>query len=109
MVSVNKIQNGIARYIDMEILPKVDGWQKWALGVGATLKIAEAPALLEKVKVMLPTAFDESGNVDIDMIYKEFAKQADKGSVSINIPLLNDRLTLNRSDVDKIYRYIQES
>lgn len=108
MVNATKIQNGIARYIDVEILPKIEGWQRWALGVGATLKIAEVPELLERVKIMLPTAFDEQGNVNIDVLYKEFAKQADKGSISINIPLLNDSLTLNRSDVDKIYRYIQE-
>ncbi|MBR4972774.1 MAG: hypothetical protein IKY59_07375 [Oscillospiraceae bacterium] len=105
---LNKIQNGIARYIDMEILPQVDGWQKWALGVAITLKLSEFPALIENLKKTLPSAFDEHGNPNIEMLYREFAKQADKGSITINVPLLNDSLTLNRSDVDKIYRYITE-
>lgn len=106
---ITKIQNGIARYIDTEILPHIDGWQRWALGVAATVKLAEIPAMLDSLKPILPAAFREDGNIDIDMLYREFARQADKGSITMNIPMLNNQLTLNRADVDTIYRYIKEA
>ena len=108
MVNTIKVQNGIIRYIDTEIISKVDGWQKWALGAFASLKLQQMPLLIENIKKMFPDVIDKDNLIDIDMLHQEFAKQADKSAVTFEVPLIG-ALTLTRADVDKIYRCILDA
>lgn len=45
MVSIEQVQNGIANYIDAEIVAKMTGWQKWAVGTAAGVVLQRAPKL----------------------------------------------------------------
>jgi hypothetical protein len=50
---------------------------------------------------------DENDMIDIDTLYREFLKQAQKGPATFDVPMVG-ALTLNTADVEKIYRYIIE-
>ena len=50
---------------------------------------------------------DENDMIDIDTIYGEIRKQAEKGSATIDIPMVGS-ITLTKDDVDKLYRLIKE-
>lgn len=49
----------------------------------------------------------EDGKIDIDKIYREFARQAEKGAVTISMPVVGE-FTVNKADVDLLYRLILE-
>ena len=111
MYPYNKVIDGISKYIDTEVITKVVGWQKWTLGTISGLMLSKGTNLFNELKenkiVKDLGIIDENDNIDIDNIYKELKKQADKGAITFNIPMAGS-LTLNGEDVDKLYSYIKE-
>lgn len=69
---------------------------------------ASLSALREHPAVKALGVFDEAGNVDIDKIYTCLKTEAAKGPVTTNIPLIGN-VTLNETDVDKLYTLIKQS
>lgn len=110
MATLAQVKAGAAAYIEQEIISKIDGWQKWIAGavVARTLDRADTivDALRQNPAVQMLGIFDDSGDIDIDALYTEFKKQAQRGPVSFDVPMIG-RLTLNESDVDKIYQSIK--
>lgn len=111
MVHISSIQNGVTRYIDAELLPKLSGWKKWTFATMAGLWLTNLPNTFMKVKensfVKTLGIIDSADQIDIEKIYSELNKQAQKGPIVVEIPLI-DKLTLNASDIDTIYRFILE-
>ena len=111
MVTYNQVVNGMSRYIDQEIVNKMQGWQKWALGAGAGIMMTRGANTFNALKnhpiVKMLEVIDENGMIDIDTIYSELRKQAEKGSATIDIPMVGT-ITLTKDDVDKLYRLIKE-
>lgn len=112
MANAVQITNGIVKYIDAEILAKIEGWQKWVVGVGASLAVGRAADIYNTVAshpvVKMLGVVDEQGGMDIEVLHKEFAKQAQKGPITFSVPMIGP-MTLNSSDVEKLYHYIKES
>lgn len=111
MVSLANFQNGIVKYIDRELLPKLSGWQKWAFGALSGMWVSNITNTFNKLKqnalVSSLGVIDDHDMIDIDKLYGEFHKQAEKGAVTIQIPGIGP-LTLDQSDVEKLYQYILE-
>ena len=109
MATVTQIQNGLAKYIDEEVVAAMPGWQKWVFGAGASIALNNLPATIERVKntevVKMLGVIDAQGNIDMAKIYQGVKKQSAKGPVTFEIPAMG-KMTLNDADVDKIYRYI---
>ena len=109
MVSMAQVQNGVAKYIDAEIVGKLTDWRKWVIGAGAALMIQDLPATLSRYKeneiVKMLGVIDSDNNVDIDKLYKQFQAQAQKGAITFTAPVLG-AVTLNASDVDKLYHFV---
>ena len=40
MVTYNQVVNGMTKYIDQEIINKIQGWQGWALGALSGIAIS---------------------------------------------------------------------
>lgn len=109
MVSISKIKAGAARYVDDEITSKLSGWQRWVVGAGAAMALENLDGLIDPIKTH-PAAkalhvMDDSGNVDVEKLYPYLKEQAKKGPVTFAVPIIG-ALTLNESDVDKLYTYI---
>lgn len=111
MVTLNQVQNGVVKYIDNELIPNINGWQKWVFGALASTAMLKTTnifnALKENPLVKMLEIIDENDNIDIDTIYREFMKQAQKGAVTFDVPMIG-AMTLNHTDVEKLYRYIKE-
>lgn len=111
MVRIQSIQNGILKFIDNELLPKMQGWKKWTFGAIASLWLSNLPNVFQKLKgnafVGTLGLIDASDMINIEKLYAEFYKQAERGSVTFDIPVIG-QLTLDKSDVEKLYAYIKE-
>lgn len=111
-VGADKIQAGLGRYIDTEIVGKTDGISKWILGVGGGILSLKAGNLIENLgkneAVKSLGIFDEENKIDLEMIYSLFKNEAKKSLAKINLPGLGS-ITLTETDVDDIYKYIREA
>lgn len=109
MVSIDRLQNGVARYLEAELVSKMDGLNKWVFSAVATAYIADAPKLMERVKSSAFLAplelIDAAGNVDIDKVYANLKPAAEKCPAPINVPGIGT-ITLTAADVDALYNYI---
>ena len=109
MVTMTQIQNGLAKYIDSEIVASMPGWQKWVFGAGAAIALENLPATIGRYKdhelVKMLGVMDKDGNIDLQKVYHGVKRQSAKGPVSFNIPGMG-KLTLHDADVDKIYNMI---
>lgn len=110
MYEYNKVINGIAKYIDEEIVEKIGGWQKWVIGSGVGLMLSNTSGTFNQLKnnelVKMLNIIDKNDKIDVDKIYKELKKQAKKSSATFDVPMLGPT-TLNEQDVDKIYEFIK--
>lgn len=111
MVRIQSVQNGILKFIDSELLPKMQGWKKWTFGAVASLWLSNLPNVFQRIKgnafVGTLGIIDESDMINIEKLYTEVYKQAERGPVTFDIPVIG-QLTLDKTDVEKIYAYIKE-
>lgn len=111
MVTMQQVKNGLVKYIDTDVLPHLTGIKKLGLGVYTALAADNLAGVLEQHKdhpaVSVLKIIDKDGNVDIDKLYQALAPQFSNGEKqTISIPLIGD-LTVDRSDLEKLYRYIK--
>jgi hypothetical protein len=109
MVTLNQVTNGLQKYIEAEILPMVSDWRKWVLGAGASVALSKSAEIFAKLKANPMIAalgvIDNDDRIDIERLHREFAKQAQKGAITLDVPLLGP-VTLNAQDVDRLYHDI---
>lgn len=112
MVTINQVQTGLMKYIDNDVLPHLSGIRKVGLGIYSSLAANNISSIVMQYRdhpaVTVLNVLDKDGNVDIDQLYKAAVPMfADGSKQTINIPLIGD-LLVDRSDVEKLYRYIKE-
>ena len=112
MYEYSKVINGISRYVDEEIINKIVGWRKWVVGSGAGLMLSNAAAVFNKLKnnefVKMLDVIDNEDRVNIEKIYVELKKQAQKSAITFDFPALGP-ITLNENDVERLYELIKSS
>jgi hypothetical protein len=111
MYEYNKVINGIAKYVDVEIVDKISGWQKWVVGSGIGIALSNATNVFNQLKtnefVIMLGVIDKDDRINVEKIYKEFKKQSKKGPITFNAPMIG-AITLTEDDVEKIYKFIKE-
>lgn len=109
MVHRSKVINGLIAYIDEEIVAKMaGGWKAWAVGATASLAASRADTLIDKLSqhpFVQTLGLMDGENIDIDVIYTELRKQAQKGTATVDIPLVGS-VTFGVQDVETLYRRI---
>lgn len=112
MVTIGQVQQGLARYVDEELISKMEGWQRWVFGAGAAMYLDKAPQLIEQYRqhpaVKMLGVIGDDNHIDIDKLYQHMLPQAKKGAATITIPMLG-AVTLDERDIEKLYRYIINS
>lgn len=110
MYEYSQVINGIVAYIDEEIISKILGWKKWIAGSAVGIALSNATEIFNNVKeneyIKLLDIIDKDNRINVDKIYKEMKKQAKKGAITFDVPVLG-ALTLNEQDVEKIYNCIK--
>lgn len=111
MVSIDKIEQGVANYLDGELMPQLqgNGIERVIIGTAASLMIRKSGAIIESYKdnklVQMLGIMDEKGNVDVDTLVEEVKKNISKDGIKVEVPMIGT-LTFHKEDVDKLYDYI---
>ena len=109
MVNLAQVQLGVEKYIENEIITKIVDWRKWVVGAGVSMALSRSTEIFNQIKdhpvVKVMGVIDDNDMIDIDKLHAEFAKQAQRGAITFDVPLMG-ALTLNAADVDKLYSYI---
>ena len=110
-VTIDQAMRGAMRYADNEVIPHMPGGK----GIGAGIMLAliiegsreKILALRENQAVKMMQIFDDSGNIDLDRLYNA-ARPKFENKLSVSVPFIGE-LKFDQSDVDKLYKYIQEA
>lgn len=113
MVSIDKIEYGVASYLDAELMPQLqnNGIEKVLIGTTVSLIIRKSGAIIAGYKdnklVKMLGIMDSEGNVDVDILAEELKKNISKEGIKVDIPVVGT-MTFHKEDVDKLYDYIME-
>lgn len=111
MYSYSQVINGVAKYVDTEIVNNITGWQKWVVGGAVGMALNNSAEIFNQVKqneiVKMLGIIDHNDRIDVDKLYAELKKQAQKSSVTFNAPLVG-MITFTERDIDMLYNYITE-
>ena len=111
MVHINKVKNGIVKFLDAEVITKLPGWKSWVFGAGAILILSKIDTVIDQIKehpVVKMMGVVEGDMVDVEALYAAFKKQAQTvGAVDIEIPVIG-ALRMGASDIDRLYNFIME-
>ena len=109
MVHYSKVINGLMAYVDKEIVTKMNGSLKsWGVGIVAGLlgKRAEQMFLaLREHPILTSLGLVDGEMVDVEAIYSEALRMAQRGSATANVPMLG-AITFSTADIEALYRYI---
>lgn len=113
MVNFSQVQTGLSKYVDHEIIGKISGWQKWVIGTFVGIALSKSTEVFNQLKqnqfVKMMGIIDADDHIDLDLLYREVKKQAEEsGAITFDVPMMG-ALTLNETDVDKLYEYIRNS
>lgn len=110
MYHYETVIQGLVKFVDEELVPKMHGLNKWLFGTGAGIVATKAYHVFESIKeieLLHTLELIEEEQVNVTCIYKELLRQAQKGDIHIEIPMIGT-IKLDHHDVEKMYRYIIE-
>lgn len=109
MATADQVRLGLARYVDAEIVGKLEGLKRLLAAAAAAAAADNAGAALEKMR-QSETAralglTDAEGGLDAELMHKKLREQLEKQPCTVELPMLG-RLTLYPEDADKLYTEI---
>lgn len=108
-VTIDQFKMGLAKYIDNEIVAKINGFGKWLIPLaGASLINGKVEPMLKDYHDMLVQMgyLTEDNLIDIDKIHADMKRIShEKGSIVQHFPLIGD-VTFSESDIDAIRRFM---
>lgn len=109
MIHRSKVLYGIAGFIDDEIVARLAGnWKAWAVGGIAGIAVSRADELIAAYAdnpIIKALGLMDGENINVDVIIAELRKQAQKGTATIDIPLIGP-VTFGLQDVESLYQHI---
>ena len=102
MVEIQKIEAGIARYLDAELIPKLpeNSWKQFGVGLVSALVAKRGGAVLKAFGVV-----DEAGCWDVDVLREIAKERIPETGLPADVPFIG-KLTIYRADVDKLHEHI---
>lgn len=108
-VTIDQVKNGLAKYIDSEIVSKIDGLGKWLIPIaGASIISSKVEPMIKENKPMLVSLgyMYEDNLIDIDKVHQDIKRVAhDKGPIKEHFPIIGS-ITFSEADIDALRRYI---
>ena len=107
-MKLDRVLNGVARYLDKEIYAGMNDWQEILarIAVSRILDNKNIENLMNNPYMKTFAIADAEGNIDVDGLYRDLKRliQA-KGKVEITLPMFG-KFTFTESDVDCLYSCI---
>jgi hypothetical protein len=106
-----QIINGIIRYFDCEIVPKVPTFIQWGGGAALYVAMKKVDVVFEKISTNeMAKAFeivDEGGNINIDYVAEAFVDSARKYGKLLFNKIPGGSLAFSDQDVILLKQYIK--
>lgn len=110
MIHKSRVMQGIAAYIDNEIVSKMSGnWKSWVIGSAAGIALSRSDEMLNTLAAnpaVKALGLIDGENINVEVIYEELRKQAQRGTATVELPIVG-AITFSAADVDSLYRYIK--
>lgn len=113
MVPISRVEQGIARFLDIELIPSLpqEGVGRVVAGTVMAIMIKRVGGLIrglgDNEVVRGLGVIDADDNVDVDILRETIKANMSENGLRIDIPM-GGTITLHKSDVDLLYRYITE-
>lgn len=106
MVTINQIKEGVALYVEKELVSKLNGLIKWGFAF-ASSQIISSLDISKYVEIGKNMGYImQDSMVDIERLYADFVKVVrEQGSVVQHFPVIGD-VTFTERDVDLLRSYI---
>lgn len=113
MVPMEAVQSGIAKFIDRDIAPSLNGWDRVIVAGAGGLLTANIPNIIAQYAgnpiVSAMGIYDKDRNtVDIDALYKAAKPYMGADALPVKIPVVNITIKIGKKEMDTLYAYIQE-
>lgn len=110
MVTMEKVQRGLAAFIDRELIPSLSGWDKVLVGGCAGLAVAKLPQMIAQYPIVatLGVYDTENNRVDIDALYQAIVPYIGTEALPVKFPMLGITVKMGRAEIDTLYKYIKE-
>lgn len=111
MIPMDKVQRGLAAFIDRELAPSLTGWDKVLVAGGAGLAVAKLPNLIAQYPIVTTMGIynKENNMVDIDALYQAAAPYIGVEALPVKVPMLGITVKMGKQEIDTLYRYIKEA
>jgi hypothetical protein len=107
-MNLERVLNGIARYLDREIYAGMNNWQEAIarIAVSRMLNNKSLENMINNPYMRTFAIIDAEGNVDVDGLYRDLRTYiSNKGKIEIELPIFG-KFTFTESDVDSLYNCI---
>ena len=111
MVPMDKVQRGMAAFLDRELIPILTGWDKVLVGGGTGIVVAKLPKIVEMYPIITALdIYDKANNqMDIDTLYQAVTPYMGSETLPMKIPYLGITIKVGKPQVDALYQYIKEA
>lgn len=110
--SIQKVQNGLIKFIDTEMVNHLDGWQKIGFGAASALIVKNLPNTVATYAnhpaIAMLGIIDKDNNIDIDALHDAILDHFGSDGEYVNIPLIG-RVKITKQDVETLYQHIKEA
>lgn len=114
MVTISKLETGIVKYLDDEVMNKLpsNGFEKIITGTALSLMLRKMSSKFDILKenqyIKMMDVISDDGLIDVELIAEELKKHIPSGTgIKIDIPLVGT-MTFHKPDVDCLLGYILE-
>lgn len=113
MVSIDKIERGMARFLDAEMLPTLptEGFTRVVAGTAMAVLVRRIGGVIRGYSnnnvVRGLGVMDDGGNVDVEILRDALKANVPETGLKVTIPF-GGTMTFHKADVDSLYRYIME-
>lgn len=114
MVTIAQVQKGVAKFVDVEVIPRLSVMEKLVVGSGTGLITAKLPEILgkyadSKIFSGLGLYDAEHGEIDIDALYNAAKPYIGADPIPVKIPFVGITLKFTQREFDTLYKYIMEA
>ena len=111
-MNIERVINGIIKYMDREILSTMNDWQEFLARLAMARLLNNqniGDIIMNNAYVKTFAIIDENGNVDVDGLHRDMKTLIQgKGKLDVTLPMFGT-YTFNESDVDKLFNCIRGS